>query len=142
MEKNEELVGVVSGIGANGEGIIKQDGTVVFVPFTLIGEKVRYKILKVTSKCAYGKVVEVLTPAEMRIRAKCPVFTKCGGCQLQHVKYVNQLKMKEENTIYYDDDDGFEYYNAIDKYKSPMCYIHDNDYDYIFIAKIIESELK
>ena len=53
-----------------------------------------------------------------------------------------ELKMKEENTIYYDDDDGFEYYNAIDKYNSPMCYIHDNDYDYIFIAKIIESELK
>ena len=97
MEKNEELVGVVSGIGSNGEGIIKQNGTVVFVPFTLIGEKVRYKVLKVTSKCAYGKVLEVLTPAEIRVRAKCPVFGKCGGCQLQHVKYINQLKIKEEN---------------------------------------------
>ena len=97
MEKNDELVGVVSGIGSNGEGIIKQDGTVVFVPFTLVGEKIRYKVLKVASKCAYGKVLEVLTPAEIRVRAKCPVFGKCGGCQLQHVKYVNQLKMKEES---------------------------------------------
>ncbi len=97
MEKNEELVGVVSGIGSNGEGIIKQNGTVVFVPFTLIGEKVRYKVLKVTSKCSYGKVIEVLTPAEIRVRAKCPVFGKCGGCQLQHIKYLNQLKIKEEN---------------------------------------------
>jgi len=96
MEKNDELVGVVSGLGSNGEGIIKQNGTVVFVPFTLIGEKIRYKVLKVTSKCAYGKVLEVLTPAEIRVRAKCPVFGKCGGCQLQHVKYVNQLKLKED----------------------------------------------
>ena len=96
MEKNEERVGVVVGLGSNGEGIIKQDGTVVFVPFTLLGEKVRYKALKVTSKCAYGKVLEVLTPAEYRVRSKCPVFGKCGGCQLQHVKYINQLKIKED----------------------------------------------
>ncbi|MBE7083745.1 MAG: 23S rRNA (uracil(1939)-C(5))-methyltransferase RlmD [Clostridiales bacterium] len=96
MEKNEEKVGVVVGLGSNGEGIIKQDGMVVFVPYTLVGEKVRYKVLKVTSKCVYGKVLEILTPAEMRVRVNCPVFGKCGGCQLQHVKYMNQLKIKEE----------------------------------------------
>ena len=96
MEKNEERVGVVAGLGANGEGIIKQDGTIVFVPFTLVGEKIKFKVLKVTSKCAYGKVLEVLTPAEMRVRPDCSVFGKCGGCQLQHVKYINQLKIKED----------------------------------------------
>ncbi len=96
MEKNEERVGLVVGLGSNGEGILKDDGTVVFVPYTLVGEKIRYKVLKVTSKCAYGKVLEILTPAEIRVRVKCPVFTKCGGCQLQHVKYVNQLKIKED----------------------------------------------
>lgn len=97
MEKNEERVGLVVGVGSGGEGIIKQDGTVVFVPFALLGEKVRYKVLKVTPKCAFGKVIEVLTPAESRVRPKCPVFGKCGGCQLQHLKYVQQLKNKEEN---------------------------------------------
>ena len=99
MEKNEERVGVVVGIGANGEGVIKQGGTIVFVPFTLVGEKVRYKVLKVTSKCVYAKVLEVLTPAEIRVRPDCPVFGKCGGCQLQHVKYINQLKIKEDSII-------------------------------------------
>ncbi len=96
MKKNEERVGIVVGIGANGEGIVKQDDTVIFIPFALVGEKIRFKILKVTSKCAYGKVLEVLTPAEMRVRVNCPVYGKCGGCHLQHVKYVNQLKIKEE----------------------------------------------
>ncbi len=96
MKKNDELVGLVVATGSAGEGIIKQDGTVIFVPFALLGEKVKIKILKVTSKCSYGKLLEVLTPSESRVRAKCPVFTKCGGCQLQHVKYANQLKMKEE----------------------------------------------
>lgn len=96
MEKNDELIGVVSAIGSNGEGIIKMNGTVIFVPFALFEEKIRFKILKITPKYAYGKLIEVLTPSEIRVRAKCPVFGKCGGCQLQHVKYQHQLKIKEE----------------------------------------------
>ena len=96
MQKNEEKVGIVVGLGSNGEGIVKEDGQVVFVPYSLVGEKIRYKILKVEKKCAYGKLIEVLTPAEIRVRAKCPVFGKCGGCHLQHVKYVNQLNATKE----------------------------------------------
>lgn len=97
MVKNEERTGIVISVGMNGEGIVKDEDTVVFVPFALPGEKIIYKILKVTKKCAYGKLLEVLTPAEERVRAKCPVFTKCGGCQLQHVKHTNQLSIKEKN---------------------------------------------
>ncbi len=97
MEKNQEFVGEVVSMGANGEGIIRQEGRVVFVPFTLLGEKVKYKILKVTSKCVYGKALEILTPSEIRVRPKCPVFTKCGGCQLQHIKYAQQLLIKQES---------------------------------------------
>ncbi len=99
MKKNDERIGIVSAIGSNGEGIIKDEGIVVFVPFTLIGEKVRYKILKANSKIAYAKALEIIIPAEIRIRSKCPVFTKCGGCQLQHVKYLCQIKIKEENVV-------------------------------------------
>ncbi len=97
MEKNQEFIGEVLSMGANGEGIIKQNGRVVFVPFALLGEKVRYKILKITSKCVYGKALEILTPSEIRVRPKCPVFTKCGGCQLQHIKYAQQLIIKQES---------------------------------------------
>ncbi|MBE7087373.1 MAG: 23S rRNA (uracil(1939)-C(5))-methyltransferase RlmD [Clostridiales bacterium] len=97
LKKNLEYINTVAYLGANGEGILKQDGVVVFVPFVLVGEKIRYKILKVTSKCAYGKVIEVLTPAEERVRPKCPVFGKCGGCQLQHLAYSHQTRSKEDN---------------------------------------------
>jgi 23S rRNA (uracil1939-C5)-methyltransferase len=97
MVKNEEKIGVVLSLGMNGEGVIKDEDAVVFVPFALEGEKIRYKILKVTKKCAYGKLLEVITPAEERVRPKCPVFTKCGGCQLQHLKYSSELAIKEKN---------------------------------------------
>ncbi len=97
MEKNQEYIGTICAIGSNGEGIIKQDNAIIFVPYTLVGEKVRFKVLKVASKCVYAKALEILTPAEIRVRAKCPVFTKCGGCQLQHIKYQNQLSIKEQS---------------------------------------------
>ena len=49
MEKNQECIGTVCAIGSNGEGIIKQDGAIIFVPYTLVGEKVKFKVLKVSS---------------------------------------------------------------------------------------------
>lgn len=97
MEKNQEKTGTVIAVGSNGEGILKEDGLVVFLPFSYIGEKVRYKVLKVTKNCAYGKVLEVLTPSEERVRTFCPVYQKCGGCQISHLNYSTQLRVKENN---------------------------------------------
>lgn len=97
MVKNDLKEGTVIAVGMNGEGILKEDGKTVFVPFALTGEKIRYKVLKIADNHAYGKVTEVLTPADERVRPKCPVFGKCGGCQLQHVRYPYQLKIKEDN---------------------------------------------
>ena len=87
MQKNEERIGIVIAVGMNGEGILKDEDTIIFVPFALPTEKIKYKVLKVTKKCAYGKLIEVLTPSEERVRPRCKVFEKCGGCQLQHIDY-------------------------------------------------------
>ncbi len=94
ISKNEEYVGIVERLGSNGEGIIKHDDFVVMVPFCLPTEKVKYKVLKVAKNYAFGKVTEVIVPADDRVRPVCPAFFKCGGCQLQHVKYTSQLKFK------------------------------------------------
>lgn len=95
LEKNEIVCGVVEAIGSNGEGIIKMDTITFFVPACLPGEKVRFKVLKVKNNIGYGKLEEVLTPAEERTRAKCPVFLRCGGCALQHLAYESQLAHKK-----------------------------------------------
>ena len=94
MLKNEERVGVVSRLGSNGEGIIKDGEHTVFLPYALPNEKVKYKVLKVKKNVVFGKVLEVYTPAEERVRPACSVYKKCGGCQLQHLKYKLQLKLK------------------------------------------------
>lgn len=96
MVKNKDYVGVVSRLGSNGEGIVRTEDCTIFVPYALPQEKIRYKVLKVKKNVAFGKVIEVCTPAEERIRPKCPVYEKCGGCQLQHLKYKLQLKLKSQ----------------------------------------------
>lgn len=94
VEKNESVCAVTEAMGSNGEGIIRHEGVTFFVPSCLPGEKVRFKILKTKGNIGYGKLEEVLTPAEERVRPKCPVFSRCGGCCLQHVDYPAQLAYK------------------------------------------------
>ena len=94
IEKNDILCALTQALGSGGEGIIKHEGITFFVPACLPGEKVRFKVLKIKGNIGYGKVEEILTPAEERVREKCPVFLRCGGCCLQHLDYLSQLSYK------------------------------------------------
>ncbi len=96
MEKNREYKGVVTGLGTEGEGIIKCDGITVFVPLCLVGETVTFKVLKVQGSIAYGKAVRIENPSPDRKEPACPVFAQCGGCSLQHMSYEAQLKFKRD----------------------------------------------
>lgn len=96
MEKNDVITAQAVAFGTNGEGIVKWQNFTVFVPFLLPGEKARIRILKVKNNVAYGKAEEVLTPEDARVRPVCKAFLRCGGCQLQHLRYSAQLKFKTE----------------------------------------------
>ena len=96
MQKNDLISVVCERLGSNGEGVAKCDGFTLFVPDFLTGEKALVKVLAVKDKIAYGKVQELYTPAENRVRPACAVFGKCGGCGLQHLKYRSQLSFKRE----------------------------------------------
>ena len=103
MKKNEEYEVEIIDTGFKGEGIAKIDGIAVFVPNVLKGEKAKIKILKVTSKCAYGKLIELIKCSKNRQECDCETYSKCGGCSLRHIKYEETLKMKKqavETTLY------------------------------------------
>lgn len=99
MKKNEIYEGIVSGYGTEGEGIISLNGTTAFVPFCLIGEKLSFKVLKTDGKIAYGKAEKIIDASEKRVAPPCPVFGKCGGCALQHMKYEEQLEFKRQTVL-------------------------------------------
>ena len=97
IKKNEEYVVEIVDNGFQGEGIAKIDGQVVFVPGAIKGEKVKIKILKVTSKICYAKIMEILEKSQHRILDNCDTYGKCGGCNLRHVDYNYTLEIKKES---------------------------------------------
>ena len=97
LKKNEEYIVEIIDNGFQGEGIAKIDGMAIFIPGGIKGEKIKIKILKVTSKIAYGKIIDIIEQAECRIDdVDCKTFSRCGGCMLRHVDYDATLEMKKE----------------------------------------------
>jgi tRNA/tmRNA/rRNA uracil-C5-methylase (TrmA/RlmC/RlmD family) len=74
----------------------RPSGWVVMVPFTLPGEKVRVRVYRNHKNYSEADLVAVLTPSPHRVNPKCPLFGSCGGCQYQHLAYVEQLKWKRQ----------------------------------------------
>ncbi len=88
--------GEVTGTAFGGQGIIRHEGLVIFIPFAAIGDTVRFRIVKCKKNFAFGELVDIITPSTQRITAKCPYFGTCGGCQLQHLNYDTQLQYKRQ----------------------------------------------
>jgi 23S rRNA (uracil1939-C5)-methyltransferase len=96
LEKNKEYILDITSMGYEGEGVGKIEGFTVFVPEALKGEQVKVKIVKVAKSHAFGKLLDILITSESRIKPTCPIYKRCGGCQLQHLSYDAQLKFKEQ----------------------------------------------
>lgn len=96
MNKNDKVNLTINNYGCNAEGVALFDGQIVFVPYSLVGENIDATIIKQTSKTNLAKIDNINNPSELRIKAPCPYFEKCGGCQLQHTTYQNTLKIKTE----------------------------------------------
>lgn len=47
LKKGDIIEIDIDSSGMNGEGVARYDGLVIFVPFTIIGEKVRAQVLNV-----------------------------------------------------------------------------------------------
>ncbi len=75
-------------------------GMVVFVPFTLPGDKVRIRITGKEKRYLEGELLEIVTPSPDRVIPKCPVFQVCGGCQWQHIPYELQWKTKVKGVVH------------------------------------------
>lgn len=98
LEKNQIISAVTEGLGSNGEGIVRHEGITFFVPYCLPGEKIRFRVLKIKDKIGYGKVEEVLTPAEERVREKCPVFMLAAGASSNISNIKNNCALRRTSS--------------------------------------------
>lgn len=82
-------------IGINGEGVGFYKKQTVFVEDALPGEVVEVEIKDVKPKYLLASVTKRKVKASGRIDPLCPYYPQCGGCQLQHLSYPQQLKEKK-----------------------------------------------
>ncbi len=79
-----------------GEGLARHKGRIVFAPFVLPGEFVELGPPDSTKKILRARPDAWLKRSRERQEACCPVFTRCGGCNYQHIDYAGQLRYKQQ----------------------------------------------
>ena len=84
-------------LSSTGDGLAHKDGSVIVVPFAVPGDTVTAKIYKNNPDLNYALAdfVKVVKAGEHRTETPgCGYFTKCSGCQFQHMPYAYQLAHK------------------------------------------------
>lgn len=77
-----------------GRGISHINNKIVFISNALEGEVVDATTTYSNKKFEEAKVNEIIEVSKMRIKPICPYFDICGGCNLLHMNYDDQLKFK------------------------------------------------
>jgi 23S rRNA (uracil1939-C5)-methyltransferase len=90
---------LIEQLGVNGEGVGRLSGYTIFVPGALPKEKVSVELIERKKTYAKAKLLKRLTPSPHRTTPHCPHFGKCGGCQLMHLEYPEQLKAKRQRVV-------------------------------------------
>lgn len=86
-------------ITLEGKGVADQEGKVVFVPFTITGERVSFQRGRKKKSYDEAKLIEVLTSSPERVAPKCQYFMQCGGCSIQHIAEQAQVEFKQKSVI-------------------------------------------
>lgn len=89
----------ISDLSDSGDGVGRYDQRVVFVPNTVPGDRAIVRLVRVKPTYGFGKLQELLEPSPHRIRPRCIVADKCGGCQWQQVSYEYQLEAKRNLVV-------------------------------------------
>ena len=89
----------ITDLNTSGEGVGRHEGKVIFVPHSVTGDRLQVKIVESKAKLARGKIQQLITPSEHRIRPRCIVADKCGGCQWQHIHPDYQREAKRQQIV-------------------------------------------
>lgn len=78
-----------------GNGLVRYNGQVIFVPKVAVGDTIRCQIVRSKKTYAEGQVAELVMASDDRRLPPCPAAGECGGCQWQHLPYEVQAQWKE-----------------------------------------------
>lgn len=96
LDLGKNYIVSIYGYNHKGDGIGEIDGFILFVPGAIVGEIVEVVVRKLNKNYGYGEIIEVLSISPSRVMPICDIYERCGGCNLQHMDYSEQVKFKQE----------------------------------------------
>ena len=99
MQKNDLIELKIEDIGTDGSGIGKYEGMAFFVRDAVIGDRIVAKIMKLKKTYGFARLMEIKEASPFRVKPRCMFAGACGGCQLQHTDYKEQLAFKERKVL-------------------------------------------
>ncbi|PKM78945.1 MAG: 23S rRNA (uracil(1939)-C(5))-methyltransferase RlmD, partial [Firmicutes bacterium HGW-Firmicutes-13] len=94
LTKGQVIRVTIDNLNHQGEGVTRYKNFVLFVPGGVPGDELLVEILSIKKNFARSRINEILNASPARIKPHCKHFPECGGCQLQHIDYSEQLKYK------------------------------------------------
>jgi tRNA/tmRNA/rRNA uracil-C5-methylase (TrmA/RlmC/RlmD family) len=86
-------------VAFGGAGVGRLDGKIVFVPFTIDGERVEAEVVEHRKSFDRAQLGKVIVRSAERVNPICPYFGHCGGCDYQHIAYHHQLELKRRQVV-------------------------------------------
>ncbi len=93
--QGQKITLTIDDLADSGDGVGRYENIAIFVPNTVPGDRLEVKLEFVKKNFANASVQKILEPSSDRVRPKCIVADKCGGCQWQAVSYPAQLRTKQ-----------------------------------------------
>jgi 23S rRNA (uracil1939-C5)-methyltransferase len=89
----------ITDLNSDGDGVGRIGDRVVFVPDTVTGDRVLVRLVHIKRQYILGKLHQLIQASPHRIRPRCIVADKCGGCQWQHIDDGYQRIAKRDRVI-------------------------------------------
>lgn len=96
MNKPLRLTLTIDSLNSSGEGVARLGRDVYFVPGALPGEQAEVLLDGRRRKIWQTRLLNILQPSAHRTDPLCPHYKRCGGCDLQHLAYEQQVAFKQQ----------------------------------------------
>lgn len=96
VQKGEIVQLDIGSLNHDGEGVGRLKDYAVFVPGALPGETVKAKVISLQKNYCRAIIESIIRSSPDRLVPRCNHFMACGGCRLLHLKYKEQLRLKQK----------------------------------------------
>lgn len=82
-----------------GNTIAKINNKTVFIPYSLPNETLSINIVQQKSDYDNAEINKIIEESPYRVKAPCPYYGKCGGCNMMHIDYEYQKELRKQMLI-------------------------------------------